>query len=45
MIDERTNIRNIIFVFLQVIFELHDPNPELTIDFVTDPDFTCGPNQ
>ncbi|XP_066366539.1 beta-galactosidase 8 [Miscanthus floridulus] len=28
-----------------VIFELHDLNPELTIDFVTDPDFTCGPNQ
>jgi hypothetical protein len=29
----------------QVIFELHGPNPELTINLVTDPDFTCGPNQ
>ncbi|XP_006654711.1 beta-galactosidase 8 isoform X2 [Oryza brachyantha] len=25
-----------------VIFELHSPNPELTIEFVKDPDFTCG---
>lgn len=28
-----------------VIFELHAPNHELTIDFTTDPDFTCGPEQ
>ncbi|KAK3138147.1 hypothetical protein QOZ80_5AG0365160 [Eleusine coracana subsp. coracana] len=28
-----------------VIFELHDPNPEHTIDFVEDPDFTCGSKQ
>ncbi|TVU20442.1 hypothetical protein EJB05_36650 [Eragrostis curvula] len=28
-----------------VIFELHDPNPELTINFVEDPDFTCGSKQ
>ncbi|XP_015639208.1 beta-galactosidase 8 isoform X2 [Oryza sativa Japonica Group] len=25
-----------------VIFELHSPNPELTIKLVKDPDFTCG---
>lgn len=25
-----------------VIFELHGPNPELTINLVKDPDFTCG---
>ncbi|XP_003568002.1 beta-galactosidase 8 isoform X1 [Brachypodium distachyon] len=28
-----------------VIFELHSPNPEHTINLVKDPDFTCGPNQ
>ncbi|CAN6359341.1 unnamed protein product [Urochloa humidicola] len=28
-----------------VIFELHGPNPEVTVNLVTDPDFTCGPNQ
>ncbi|CAN6327462.1 unnamed protein product [Urochloa humidicola] len=28
-----------------VIFELHGPNPEITVNLVTDPDFTCGPNQ
>jgi beta-galactosidase len=28
-----------------VIFELHGPNPELTVNLVTDPDFTCGPKQ
>ncbi|KAL6851717.1 hypothetical protein ACP4OV_020281 [Aristida adscensionis] len=28
-----------------VIFELHAPNPELTIDLVEDPDFTCGSEQ
>ncbi|WVZ99431.1 hypothetical protein U9M48_044729 [Paspalum notatum var. saurae] len=28
-----------------VIFELHGPNPELTINLVTDPDFTCGPKR
>ncbi|KAL6618872.1 hypothetical protein ACP70R_034011 [Stipagrostis hirtigluma subsp. patula] len=28
-----------------VIFELHGPNPELTINFVKDPDFTCGAKQ
>ncbi|KAJ1263835.1 hypothetical protein BS78_09G217200 [Paspalum vaginatum] len=28
-----------------VIFELHDPNPELTLNLVTDPDFTCGPKR
>lgn len=28
-----------------VIFELHGPNPELNINLVTEPDFTCGPEQ
>ncbi|KAK3134968.1 hypothetical protein QOZ80_5BG0413010 [Eleusine coracana subsp. coracana] len=28
-----------------VIFELHDPNPEHTINFVEYPDFTCGSKQ
>ncbi|XP_048551097.1 beta-galactosidase 8 isoform X3 [Triticum urartu] len=28
-----------------VIFELHGPNPERTINLVEDPDFTCGPNR
>uniref|UniRef100_A0A452ZPD9 Uncharacterized protein n=1 Tax=Aegilops tauschii subsp. strangulata TaxID=200361 RepID=A0A452ZPD9_AEGTS len=28
-----------------VIFELHVPNPERTINLVKDPDFTCGPNR
>ncbi|VAH21963.1 unnamed protein product [Triticum turgidum subsp. durum] len=28
-----------------VVFELHGPNPERTINLVEDPDFTCGPNR
>ncbi|CAM0954269.1 unnamed protein product [Alopecurus aequalis] len=28
-----------------VIFELHGPNPEHTINLVKDPDFTCGQNK
>uniref|UniRef100_A0ACD5U0X7 Uncharacterized protein n=1 Tax=Avena sativa TaxID=4498 RepID=A0ACD5U0X7_AVESA len=28
-----------------VIFELHSPNREHTINLVEDPDFTCGPNR
>jgi beta-galactosidase len=30
---------------LQVIFELDGPNPECTINFIKDPDFTCGSKQ
>lgn len=33
-------------VFLsQVIFELQSPNPELVVQLVDQPDFTCGPSK
>lgn len=35
----------LVFTIAQVIFELESPNPELVVQLVDQPDFTCGPRK
>lgn len=35
----------LVFTIAQVIFELESPNPELVVQLVDQPEFTCGPRK